>query len=236
LEPQSGQAVLDLFEIDREVLTPQRRPLAHGDGLGRLEVGEPQCGQVAVLGRELAQRVDHVHEFAADLLQARAQQDQVGVVGDVRAGRAQVDDRRRLGRRLAEGVNMGHHVVAHPAFVVGRLGEIDVVQVAAHRLQRRVGHLGQPELALRLGQRQPEPAPSRELGLRAPQADHFLGRVALNQRMDEAVGHDGSGNHGIDEPSPPNSAIVWVWLASPSRQSFLLPSLLQLSDGRVLFK
>ena len=67
---------------------------------------------------ELRQRVDHRGERLAELAQALAHQDQVGVVGDVAGGRAEVDDVARPGGHVLERVDVGHHVVAEPLLVL----------------------------------------------------------------------------------------------------------------------
>ena len=91
--------------------------------------------------------------------------DEVGVVAHVGAGGAQVDDGARLGRLLAQVMDVRHHVVAKLALQLGRALQVEVVQVRADRLDGRVGN-GKPQLALRFRQRQPEPAPRPELELR----------------------------------------------------------------------
>ena len=88
-------------------------------------------------------------------------QDQVGVVGHVATGRAQVDDRPRRRGGVAEGMDVGHHVVPEPALVGARRLEVDVVDLRAQLGDLRLGDL-QAELALRLGQRDPEPSPGRD--------------------------------------------------------------------------
>ena len=46
--------MLDLGQVQHEVVGPEAGPLAHGRRLGRLEMGEAQAGQVAVLLRRNA--------------------------------------------------------------------------------------------------------------------------------------------------------------------------------------
>ena len=47
-----GDAMLDFGQVHRQVVGPEARPLADRRRLGRLEMGEAQAGQVAVLGGE----------------------------------------------------------------------------------------------------------------------------------------------------------------------------------------
>ena len=65
----------------------------------------------------------------AVICRAFAHQDQVGVVGDVAARGAQVNDRPGSGAQVAVGVHVGHHVVPQLLLVSGGGGEIDVVDV-----------------------------------------------------------------------------------------------------------
>ena len=64
-----------------------------------------------------------------------AHQDQVGVVGDVAGGGAEVDDVAGGRGGVAEGVDVGHHVVAELALVLVGAGEVDVVEVGAQLLE-----------------------------------------------------------------------------------------------------
>ena len=78
-------AVLDFGQVHRQVVGPEARPLADRGRLGGLEMGEAQAGQIAVLGGEAGQRVDHGRRPPGDHLQPFTQQQQVGVVGHVAA-------------------------------------------------------------------------------------------------------------------------------------------------------
>ena len=82
---EAGDAMLDFGQVHREIVGPETRPFADGRRLGGLEMGEAEAGQIAVLGGEGGQRVDHGRHPAGDHLQALAEQQQVGVVGHVAA-------------------------------------------------------------------------------------------------------------------------------------------------------
>ena len=82
-ELESGDAVLELVEVDGEVLGPERRPLADGGELGGLEVGVAEGGQVLPLQGEGAEGIDHIREPPAQQRHRVAHDDQVGVVDDV---------------------------------------------------------------------------------------------------------------------------------------------------------
>ena len=109
---ERGDAVLELVQIQHQVVGPQAGPLADGRRLGRLQVREAEAGQVAVLLRRTwPARRSRRPAGRATQLQRLAHQDQVGVVGDVAARRAEVDDRPGRGADVAVGVDVGHHVV-----------------------------------------------------------------------------------------------------------------------------
>ena len=94
-EFHSRQQVIQLLQIGQEVLHPQRGPLAHRDGLGGLIVGVAQRGDGGILlskGRQIGQ---HRQQLTTQVFQAVPVQNQVGVVGDVAAGSAQMEDTRR---------------------------------------------------------------------------------------------------------------------------------------------
>ena len=122
-------AVLDFRQIERQIVGPQARPPADGRRLRRLQVREAERRQVAILFGEVGQRDDHRRQPPGDHLQRLAHQNQVGVVGDVAACGAQVNDRPGRGALVAVGVDVGHHVVPQLALVLVGGVEIDVVDV-----------------------------------------------------------------------------------------------------------
>jgi len=172
-----SEPVLDFFQVEHEIVTPQRGPLADGCRLGRLQVREGQTGQLAVSFGEHRQLVDDRHELRNDESQGVADLDQLGVVGDEAARRPEVDDAPRRRAAVAERMGVGHHVVPEPAFVVGGGGKVDVVHSRPHLGDLCIGNV-QPELAFRLRQRDPQPPPGGMFGLRGPEAAHRVGGVA----------------------------------------------------------
>jgi hypothetical protein len=80
----------------------------------------------------------HADQLFAHEREALAHHEDVGVVADIAAGDAQMDDARRLRALLAVGVDMAHHVVAHELFARGGDLVVDVVRV---RLELR-DHIG----------------------------------------------------------------------------------------------
>ena len=108
-----------------------------------------------------------------------------------------MEDAARPWTGLSEGADMGHHVVAEPAFMGIGTGEVDILQVGP-----QFGELGrgdartdvivgqQAQLMLRLGQCQPEPPPGAELALRPPQLRHRPAGVTRDQRVVVNVAHE----------------------------------------------
>ena len=72
----------------------------------------------------------------------------------IAAGGSQVDDRHGIGTGLADGVDMGHHIVAQLLLVLGGLLVVDVVQVGLHLRNLRLGNR-QAQLHLRPGKGYP---------------------------------------------------------------------------------
>ena len=169
---QAPQLILEPVEIHDEILQPQAGAFAHGRRLGGLEMGVRQRGNIAVFAGEIRKRRDHVHELDADARHCLPELDDVGVVADVAARRAEVDD--RPGRRadVAVGVDVRHDVVAQTALVLRRLLVVDVVDVRAHFGDLFVGD-GQAQRLLRLRQRDPEPTPGGELEIGGEDALHL---------------------------------------------------------------
>ena len=137
------------------------------------------------------------HRSSSDSLH----QDQVGVVGDVAGRGPEVDD--VAGRRggVAEGVDVGHHVVAELALVArrpvaksmsSRWARISVKLLGPDA--RRLAVVGeQAEFALGLGEPEPEPPPGAELAARAPALGHRPRGVPADERVvveQVGVGHE----------------------------------------------
>ena len=181
--------VRDLLHVEREVLHPERGALADGRELRRLEVGVGEAGKLGRPPGERLQCAQHRDEPAEQQPQPFAHDDEVGVVGDERAGGAEVQVRPRGRRLVAEGVDVGHDVVAEAALVARGGSEVGVVQVGPHLRQRLVGDV-EPQLALGLGQRQPEPAPEADPVRLAPEGLHRRRGVAgAERRAPAVVGH-----------------------------------------------
>src|SRR5213593_4133376 len=183
------EPVEQLLRVEQELLHPQGDALPDGGELRRLEVGVREARQLAVAARELRERDDDGRDPSQQQLQPLAHQQEVGVVGDVRAGRAEVNEGTRRRRLLAKMMDVRHHVVPQALLVLGRAVEIGVVEVAAELGQRAIGDV-EPELLLGLQQREPEPPPQPDPPALAPQRLHRGGGVAGAERR--GVGQTGA--------------------------------------------
>ena len=61
-----GDPALDLAKVEDQLVAPERRPLAHGHELRRLEVGVAQARQVLPAAGEVGEGVDGRDEPVAD--------------------------------------------------------------------------------------------------------------------------------------------------------------------------
>src|SRR5712692_1064938 len=101
-----------------------------------------------------------------------------------------MDDVAGVGTRFAQGVDVGHHVMAKPALVLLGAGEINVIKMSADFLKllgpNSRSHTivaGHAQFVLSLSQGQPKPSPSAELALGAPELGHLPAGVASDQRI-----------------------------------------------------
>src|SRR5207249_12088643 len=177
------EPVEQLFRVEQKLLHPQRDALSDGRELRGLEVGVGQARQVAVAACQLGERHHDGRDPSEQQLQPLAHQDQVGVVGDVRAGRAEVEEGARRRRLVPEVMDVRHHVVPHTLLVLGGALQIGVVQVRAQLSERPVGD-GEAELALGLHEREPQPPPQADPPALSPQRLHRGRSVALAQRRE----------------------------------------------------
>jgi hypothetical protein len=84
--------VVEILEVVNQVLDPQARSLSDRSRLSWLEVRESERRQVLVLAGEGREPGDQADQLAPDQSDPLAEQDQVGVVGDVARRRAEAKD------------------------------------------------------------------------------------------------------------------------------------------------
>ena len=182
-EPQRLEPVEQLFRVEQQLLHPQRDALSDGGELRRLKVRVGQARHVAVAAGEFGQRDHDGGDAPEQELHPLAHQDQVGVVGNVGARRAEVEEGTGRRRLLAEMVDVRHHVVTQPLLVLRRALRVGVVQVGAELCERPIRDV-EAELLLRLHEREPQPPPQADPPPLTPQRLHRRGGVALAQRRE----------------------------------------------------
>ena len=155
---RGADEVVQVLQVQEQILDPEGGPLAHGGGLGGLEVGEAQGGLVLPLRGKGGQGSDDVLEAAAQQSKGLLSDEQVPVVGDEAAGGAQVDDGPGAGGLLAPGVDGGHDVVAQGGFMLRDGLQVHGVLGGLQLRDLGLRH-GQAQLGLGLRQGDPEPAP-----------------------------------------------------------------------------
>jgi len=143
-----------------------------------MRVGEAR--DIAIAPRGLGERDQHGRHPAQQQLQPLAHQDKVGVVGDVGARRAEVDEGACRRRLLTQMVDVCHHVVADALLVLRRALEIGIVQVGAQLRERPLRDVD-AQLPLDLHEGEPQPAPQPDPSPLPPQGLHRRGGVALGQ-------------------------------------------------------
>src|SRR5690606_8131136 len=180
--------------------------LADRGRLRRLEVRVAERRQVAVLARKVGERRNRCDQPLPHEQQRLPVLQQLRVVGDVCAGRAQVDV--GPGRRchLAEVMDVRHHVVAQLLFQLRRTGEVQRIEVRAHGGDRLVADVD-AQLLLGFRKRQPQPAPHAELELVRKDPRHLLRRVPLHQRIAARCA-----SRTRDAPSDRSSISATYWL------------------------
>ena len=178
---QLGDLVVKLLQIHVQLVHPERGALADGGQLRGLAVGVGQAGHGLVLVGELGQICQHADDLLAHELQALAHDDDVGVVTDIAAGRAQMDDALCLGALQAVGVDVAHHVMADELLARNGVLIVDVVLVRLQLGNLLIGD-GQALLLLGLSQRDPQPAPGAELVVVREDVLHLIRRIARRER------------------------------------------------------
>ena len=138
--------------------------------------------------REISQCGQRLQEFLPKIPQAVPVKDQVGVVGHVAAGCAEMDDPGRAGRRLAVGVDMGHDVVPDLFFTSLRAVKIDVRNMRGKLIDLLFGYR-QAQLMLRPCKFGPELPPGLDALLLRKKLQYPLGGVAAGERRFVDVNH-----------------------------------------------
>lgn len=125
-------------------------------------MGVSESGQALVLLRKIRRLFNGGKQQGAYLQERLFHLYYVGVVADVTAGRAEMNDGFRLGARLAESEDVRHNVVPHFLFAFGGICVIDVGDVRFH-FRNLLLRNRDAKLLFGLGERNPEFSPRGEL-------------------------------------------------------------------------
>src|SRR5689334_7719316 len=184
LHAATGQGVdaeIDVAEVEDKVLHPERAALAHGRRLRRLQVRGTECRLVAPFARKGSQRTQYANDLRAQQLQAAPDEDEIGIICDVSARCAEMNERLGDGRNVTECSDVRHDVVTQLPLVPGNDAEVDIVEVGAHLLDCLVRYL-YSEVSFAFGEGKPQAAPLPITSARRPELQHRARRVTLRER------------------------------------------------------
>ena len=154
-------------------MCPERGPLADGRRLRRLEMRERERRQGFVFLRELRERRNGRNQLGPEQRQSLLHENEIGIVPDVAARGAEMDDPAGLRALYAVRVDVRHDVVADFPFTGFGDLVIDVAHMGPQFFQLLVRDR-QAQRLLALRERDPEPPPGRELPVRRKKRLHFL--------------------------------------------------------------
>ncbi len=130
---------------------------------------------------EIADGLDTGHKRAPYFDKSLLHLNDVGVVANVAACRAEMNNWLGIRTNFAVGKNVRHNVVADLPFpCLGKI-VIDVVDMRLHFVNLRVRDRD-TKLLFRLGKRNPEPAPGAELKIRREDVFHPLACISFTKR------------------------------------------------------
>jgi hypothetical protein len=175
--------------VNGEVLKPQRRTLADGSELSRLEMCERDGGKITLCGRKVAEHSkqgaqsaqEQMHPLPHQQMHPLPHHDQVRVVRRVCAGCAEMDEWTSGRGLVTEVVDVRHDIVPQAVFVAPHLIEICSVEVCAHLFEGLLRDVD-PQAPLLFCQGEPQPTPQTRPVLGAPQALHGRGCVPGAER------------------------------------------------------
>ena len=179
---------LQLLKIHQQILSPERGALADGRRLRGLKVRVGERWLRLVRLGEVRQRLNDVHQQAADLRKRLAHENDIGIVADVAGCGAEVQNGLRLRTARAVSQYVGHDIVPHFVFACRGIVIVDVRDVCAQLPDLRVCDR-QPKLLLALCQCDPESAPGGKFVVVGVNVLHCAPGVAGAQGIDVAVVH-----------------------------------------------
>ena len=184
LTPEKGKIIefeIEPFKIFDKVVYPERRPFAERCGLSRLKMRVSENGQVFILIGKATSRVYRVDEKGFYFEQPLSDKQNVGVIGHKTRSRAQMNNGARFGAKIAERVNMRHHVVTEFLFVFVLFFVVYVVNMFFHLGNLLVGDR-KSEFFFAFGKGYPEFSPGGISVIRRKYFLHFFVRVSFAKR------------------------------------------------------
>jgi len=143
--------------IQQEILRVLAEPVTDGGRLGWLQMRISHRDGISLGIDALCQRQQQPAQLGLDQAQCLAQAQRVGVIFDIHAGCAQMDDRPANRALLGIGANLSHQVMAQLTFELLGTFPINIILMSAQISELFAAH--QSCLGLGLSQRHPDAAP-----------------------------------------------------------------------------
>ena len=169
-----------MLKVNDEILHPHARALADRGRLRGLKMRIGKRGLRLIFFGKVRQRRNGAEQQPPHAQKRVTLEDNVRIIADEAARRAEMDDRPRLGAGLGKGVDMRHNVMAQlPLMPRGSL-IIYIIQVRAHLVKLFVGNI-EAKLLLALREGKPQPAPCGKLSVVGEYLLHFPPGIAPTQ-------------------------------------------------------
>ena len=148
-----------------------------------------QSGKTLVFVSELGQLRQNIDQFAANKPERFSHDDDIRVVSDIAACRAEVDDPLRLGALQSVCVDMAHYIMADHFLSGFGFFIVNIIRMGFEFGDLLVGD-GQSQFLLRLSQRDPQFPPGPEFHIRRKDVLHLFARISLGERAHiSVIGH-----------------------------------------------
>ena len=145
-------------------------------------MGIRQRLQILVALGKIRQCGNGVKQLRANVQKRVPLENQIGIVSDIAAGCAEVDNRLCGRADLTVSVDVRHHIMPHLPLARVRNGKVNVVDVCTHFRDLLVGNV-QSHLLLAFGKRDPELSPSGEFPRVGEDLLHLAACVTSAQRV-----------------------------------------------------
>ena len=184
LTPEKGEIIefeIEPFKIFRKVVEPEGGAFTERGGLSRLKMRVSENGQVFILIGKATSRVYRVDEKGFYFEQTLSDKQNVGVIGHKTRSRAQMNNGARFWAKIAERVNVRHHVVTEFLFVFVLFFVVYIVNMFFHLGNLLVGDR-KSEFFFAFGKGYPEFSPGGISVIRRKYFLHFFVRVSFAKR------------------------------------------------------